>query len=119
MFACRLCAAGKINEAVAVLKDAEHSSIMSPGVRATQLFHHARALATRQSGNDLVEALTRLEYAVALSPALCVKVSLVIACHRMNSAATMTTLSCVHTKVCMPIYHLRKSSYCWQLELSL
>lgn len=111
MFACRLCAAGKINEALAVLKDAEHSSIMSPGVRATQLFHHARALATRRSGNDLVEALTRLEYA-ALSPALCVEVSLVIACHRMNSAATMPTVSCVHRKVCMAIYHLRKSSYC-------
>ena len=44
MFVCRLIAAGRLDDAVAVLKASVDSKIMSLGVRARHLYHQAKAL---------------------------------------------------------------------------
>ena len=72
-------AAGRLDDALAALKTAVDFDIMSLGVRATHLYHQARALLAKGSAKDRVDALTLLEYAKALSPALGVKVR--VLCH--------------------------------------
>lgn len=80
MSVCRLIAAGRLDDAVAVLKAAVDSEIMSLGVRARYLYHQAKALFAKGIAKNRVGALTLLEYAQALSPALCMEVSLICQC---------------------------------------